>query len=44
MAPNRRVLERLREYGVPEKNIFLTGFPLPKELITPPVTNMYFME
>jgi len=32
-APNRRVLERLREYGVPEKNIYLTGFPLPKELI-----------
>jgi hypothetical protein len=32
-APNRRVLERLREYGVPEKNIHLTGFPLPKELI-----------
>jgi hypothetical protein len=32
-APNRRVVERLREYGVPEKNIFLTGFPLPKELI-----------
>jgi len=32
-APNRRVVERLREYGVPEKNIYLTGFPLPKELI-----------
>jgi hypothetical protein len=32
-APNRRVLERLREYGVPEKNVYLTGFPLPKELI-----------
>ena len=32
-APNRRVMERLHEYGVPEKNIFLTGFPLPKELI-----------
>ena len=32
-APNRRVMERLREYGVPDKNIFLTGFPLPKELI-----------
>ncbi len=33
LAPNRRVVERLREYGVPEKNILLTGFPLPKELI-----------
>jgi hypothetical protein len=32
-APNRRVVERLREYGVPEKNILLTGFPLPKDLI-----------
>lgn len=32
-APNRRVAERLKEYGVPEKNIFLTGFPLPKKLI-----------
>lgn len=32
-APNRRVAERLREYGVPEKNILLTGFPLPKHLI-----------
>ena len=26
-----RVVKRLKEYGVPEKNIFLTGFPLPKE-------------
>lgn len=32
-APNRRVAERLKLYGVPEKNIFLTGFPLPKELV-----------
>lgn len=32
-APNRRVVERLREYGVPDHNIFLTGFPLPKDLI-----------
>ncbi len=32
-APNRRVAERLREYGVPERNILLTGFPLPKDLI-----------
>ena len=28
-----RVVKRLREYGVPSKNIFLTGFPLPKENI-----------
>lgn len=32
-APNRRVMERLREYGVPDKNVFLTGFPLPKDMI-----------
>lgn len=31
LAPCRRVAERLRLYGVPEKNIFLTGFPLPDE-------------
>jgi len=30
-APNRRVVERLREYGVKPENIFFTGFPLPKE-------------
>lgn len=28
-APNGRVLERLKLYGVPERNIELTGFPLP---------------
>ncbi len=33
LAPNRRVKERLLLYGIPEKNIFVTGFPLPKELI-----------
>lgn len=32
-APNGRVVERLKLYGVPEENIFLTGFPLPKETI-----------
>ena len=32
-APNGRVVERLKLYGVPEGNIYLTGFPLPKELI-----------
>jgi len=30
-APNARVVERLKLYGVPEERIFLTGFPLPKE-------------
>jgi hypothetical protein len=33
LAPCGRVVERLKLYGVPEKNIFLTGFPIPKELI-----------
>ena len=35
-APNGRVVERLRLYGVRQENIFLTGFPLPKELIGGP--------
>jgi RNA-binding protein YhbY len=30
-APCYRVEERLKLYGVPPDNIFLTGFPLPKE-------------
>lgn len=30
-APNYRVSERLKLYGVPEDRIFLTGFPMPKE-------------
>jgi len=30
-APNERVVERLKLYGVAEKNIFLTGYPLAKE-------------
>ncbi|MFH1789519.1 MAG: hypothetical protein ABH832_00390 [bacterium] len=30
-APCRRVVERLLLYGVKKENIFLTGFPLPKE-------------
>jgi hypothetical protein len=30
------VVERLKLYGVPEENISLTGFPLPKELIGGP--------
>ncbi len=32
-APNYRVVERLRLYGVPADRIFLTGFPLPKDNI-----------
>lgn len=35
-APTGRVVERLKLYGVPPKNIFLTGFPMPKELIGGP--------
>jgi len=33
LAPTYRVAERLKLYGVKEKNIFLTGFPLPIENI-----------
>ncbi|MDD5749569.1 MAG: hypothetical protein PHO91_02155 [Patescibacteria group bacterium] len=33
LAPNKRVKERLKLYGVREKNIFITGFPLPPENI-----------
>ncbi len=32
-ASNGRVVERLKLYGVREEHIYLTGFPLPKELI-----------
>lgn len=32
-ASSGRVVERLKLYGVREDHIFLTGFPLPKELI-----------
>ncbi|NQV11845.1 hypothetical protein HQ524_00625 [Candidatus Uhrbacteria bacterium] len=32
-APSRRVVERLKRYGVPAENISLTGFPLPMENI-----------
>jgi len=32
-ASNGRVVERLKLYGVPPENIFLTGFPLSKDLI-----------
>jgi len=36
LAPGTRVKNRLLSYGVPEENIFLTGFPLPKENIGSP--------
>lgn len=31
-APNARVVERLKLYGINPENIFLTGYPLPQEL------------
>jgi hypothetical protein len=31
LAPNYRVMERLKLYGVPKDRIFLSGFPLPVE-------------
>lgn len=33
LVPNRRVKERLQLYGIRRDNIFVTGFPLPKENI-----------
>jgi hypothetical protein len=39
-APCGRVVERLKLYGVRDENIFLTGFPLPKDLIGPPDEEM----
>lgn len=32
-APTERAYDRLKMYGVPEKNIYLTGYPLPLENI-----------
>lgn len=32
-APNNWVVDRLKQYGVKDKNIYLTGFPLPLENI-----------
>ncbi|MCK4666997.1 hypothetical protein KAU33_09620, partial [Candidatus Dependentiae bacterium] len=37
LAPNKRVKQRLMLYGVKEKNIYVTGFPLPKENIGGPL-------
>lgn len=31
LVPNRRVKERMMLYGIREKNLVVTGFPLPKE-------------
>ncbi len=36
MAPCGRSVHRLRQYGVPDERIFLTGFPLPKTLLGGP--------
>jgi hypothetical protein len=36
LAPCTQVKKRLLSYGVPEENIFLTGFPLPKENLGSP--------
>ena len=33
LAPNPRVEKRLQLYGVKKENIFVTGFPLPDELV-----------
>jgi hypothetical protein len=35
-APCGRVMRRLRQYGIPDDRIFITGFPLPKENIGSP--------
>lgn len=35
LAPNQRAKERLMLYGVKAENIFVTGFPLPKENVGP---------
>ena len=38
-APCGHALKRLKEYGVPDEQIFLTGFPLPKENLGGPDLN-----
>jgi len=35
-APCGRAMSRLRQYGVPDERIFITGFPLPRENIGGP--------
>ncbi len=36
LAPCGHIVKRLKEYGVPDERIYLTGFPLPKENIGGP--------
>jgi hypothetical protein len=36
LAPCGRVMRRLRQYGVPDEHILITGFPLPRENIGGP--------
>jgi len=45
-APNSRVVERLKLYGVKEENIFLTGYPLPLENIdvSPPTGGLEILK
>ena len=43
-APNRRVKQRLMRYGVRKENIFVTGFPLPKENIGDRTNNTVLKE
>jgi len=33
LAPTGRSVQRLKQYGVPDDRIFLTGFPLPKQCL-----------
>ncbi|MSU75346.1 MAG: hypothetical protein EXS55_02425 [Candidatus Magasanikbacteria bacterium] len=40
LAPCRRVVERLKLYGVRPENIFLTGFPVPSENIGDQLKNL----
>lgn len=40
LAPCRRVVERLKLYGVKEENIILTGFPLPEENLGKKLTTL----
>lgn len=40
LASNGRVVERLKLYGVADEQIYLTGFPLPKELIGGPTATI----
>ena len=42
LAPTRRVKERLILYGVRATHIFITGFPLPKEIVGADKTNVSF--